>query len=122
MGLSASDIGRAERGEKDLTQAELKSIAKATGVTQKSLLEAAGTAMSQKAGLTSKKTRTVSGNKLTVAETKLLELYRKADADTKKAAIAVLKGETLQPGKMVSSILNNKTVKNALSGMLGKGK
>ena len=39
-GLSASDIGKAERGEKDLTQAQLKAIAKATGVTQKSLLEA----------------------------------------------------------------------------------
>ena len=40
-GLSASDIGKAERGEKDLTQEQLKAIAKATGVTQKSLLEAA---------------------------------------------------------------------------------
>ena len=40
-GLSASDISRAERGEKELTQEQLKLIAKATGVTQKSLLEAA---------------------------------------------------------------------------------
>ncbi len=42
-GLSASDIGRAERGEKQLTKEQLRQIAKATGVTQKSLLEAAGT-------------------------------------------------------------------------------
>lgn len=41
-GLSASEVSKAERGEKDLSQAELKAIAKATGVTQKSLLEAAG--------------------------------------------------------------------------------
>ena len=44
-GASAADIGKAERGEKDLTQEQLKAIAKATGVTQKSLLDAAkGTA------------------------------------------------------------------------------
>ena len=41
-GLSASEVSKAERGDKELTQAELKAIAKATGVTQKSLLEAAG--------------------------------------------------------------------------------
>ena len=39
-GVSASDISKCERGEKDLSQAALKQIAKATGVTQKSLLEA----------------------------------------------------------------------------------
>ena len=40
-GLSASEVSKAERGDKELTQAELKAIAKATGVTQKSLLDAA---------------------------------------------------------------------------------
>ena len=40
-GLSASDISLAERGQKDLTQAQLKQIAKITGVTQASLLNAA---------------------------------------------------------------------------------
>ena len=58
-GLSASDIGKAERGEKELTQAALKAIAKATGVTQKSLLEApkggAG-ATAKKAGTTKTET------------------------------------------------------------------
>lgn len=39
-GLTANDISLAERGEKELTQAVLKEIAKATGVTQKSLLDA----------------------------------------------------------------------------------
>ena len=38
---SASDVGRAERGEKELTTEQLKQVAKATGVTQKSLLDAA---------------------------------------------------------------------------------
>lgn len=39
-GLSAADVGKAERGEKELTQAQLKAIAKVLGVMQKSLLEA----------------------------------------------------------------------------------
>ncbi len=39
-GLSAGDIGKAERGEKELSQAQLKAIAKELGITQKSLLEA----------------------------------------------------------------------------------
>ena len=38
---SASDISKAERGELKLSQEALKQIAKATGVTQKSLLDAA---------------------------------------------------------------------------------
>ena len=33
-GLSGSEIGKAERGEKDLSQAQLKAIAKALGITQ----------------------------------------------------------------------------------------
>ena len=46
---TASDISKAERGEKDLTQEQLKEIAKATGVMQKSLLETAkGTASGKK--------------------------------------------------------------------------
>ena len=40
-GVSANDISKAERGEKTLTNEQLKQIAKATGVTQKSLLDAA---------------------------------------------------------------------------------
>ena len=40
-GLSAAELGKAERGETELTQAILKEIAKTTGVTQSSLLTAA---------------------------------------------------------------------------------
>ena len=90
-GCSASDISRAERGEKDLTQEQLKQIAKATGVTQKSLLEAAK-GSSTSAG---KKTAAACGKtsmKVTAGEKKLVELYRAADADTRKAAVKLLKG------------------------------
>lgn len=58
-GISADDISKAERGEKELTQAVLKEIAKATGVTQKSLLDAAkGTTASKTTA--QKKTATAS--------------------------------------------------------------
>lgn len=89
-GCSASDISRAERGEKDLTQEQLKQIAKATGVTQKSLLEAAKGSSS-----TAKKKTAAAGKtsmKVTAGEKKLVELYRAADADTRKAAVKLLKG------------------------------
>ena len=107
-GLSASDISLAERGQKDLTQAQLKEIAKATGVTQSSLINAAkGTTTakntsSKKSTAVRKTTATKKASvstsakssiKVTAAEKKLVELYREADADTKKDVIKLLKGE-----------------------------
>ena len=111
-GVSATDIGKAERGEKELTQAQLKQIAKATGVTQKSLLDAAkGSSSSTKkttsASSTKKTTSTSSSTrkttsssakkttstssskktteelKLTATEKNLVKLYRAADSNTK---------------------------------------
>lgn len=100
-GLSASDISKAERGEKDLTQEQLKKIAKATGVTQKSLLDAAKGTTSTKTSAgktTAKKPKTPSNAgismRVTSTEKKLIEYYRLADSDTKKAATKVLKGES----------------------------
>lgn len=88
-GLSASDISKAERGEKTLTQEQLKKIAKATGVTQASLLSAA-----KKTTSSTKKTTTSSGAsmKLTATEKKLVEAYRAAGSDERKAALRVLQG------------------------------
>ena len=104
-GLSAADISKAERGEKELTQEQLKAIAKATGVTQKSLLEApkGGTASSSSSGTA----KTSSGVKLTAAEKKLLELYRKADADTKAAAMKLLEGEAEEDNSLGTTLLNS---------------
>lgn len=87
-GLSASDISMAERGKKELTQAQLKQIAKITGVTQASLLNAAKGSTAKKASSAGAKTM-----KVTATEKKLVELYRKADTDTKKAALNMLKGD-----------------------------
>lgn len=117
-GLSASDISKAERGEKDLTQEQLKKIAKATGVTQKSLLDAAkGTTSTKKstskttakATTTTKKPKTPSNAgismRVTSTEKKLIEYYRLADSDTKKAATKVLKGES---NDFVTTLLGGK--------------
>ena len=130
-GVSASDIGKVERGEKDLTQAQLKEVAKALGVTQKSLLEApknlsassakktsssSSSSSSAKTSSSSKKTSSGSSKtssssgtsvKLTAAEKKLVELYRAADADTKKAAVSVLKGEKTAAQDILSQLLGN---------------
>ena len=115
-GLSAGDLGKAERGEKELTQSVLKLIAKATGVTQSSLIEAAKASTystgSKKAASTAKKTTTAAKKtssaktmELTAAEKKLVELYRAADSDTKKNAVAVLKGEANVGSDILSSLI-----------------
>ena len=122
-GLSASDLGKAERGEKELPQSVLKQIAKLTGVTQSSLINAAKESSygpAKKAAPASgkttaaKKTSTTAAKKpaakkddfdLTAAEKKLVELYRAADSDTKKKAVAVLKGEQSDSGDILTSLI-----------------
>ena len=90
---SAADVSKAERGEKELTTDQLKQIAKATGVTQKSLLDAAkGSSSSSSSPKPSSGALTVS-MKVTATEKKLVEAYRKADSQAKKDAMKVLKGE-----------------------------
>ena len=114
-GLSASDISMAERGKKDLTQEQLKRIAKATGVTQASLLNAAKGSSGK--GSTAKKTSSTASTtsmKLTATEKKLVELYRKADSETKKEALNVLKGED---GSMDDVL---ETIMDSVQNMLGK--
>lgn len=137
-GISASDISKAERGEAELTQAVLKQIAKLTGVTQTSLLNAETTKTAAKSTAKSStkstaKTETKSSAKtstkstaktttktaakttkakeeefpLTAAEKKLVELYRTADSDTKKAAVSLLKGEKNEMQQLMSGLLGD---------------
>lgn len=123
-GLSASDISKAERGELELTQAILKEIARQTGVTQTSLLNAEKTAAKSTAKTTTKKTSAKSTAKkstakakddldLTASEKKLVELYRAADSDTRKAAVSLLKGEKNDLQELLGSLLGD-TLKNFL--------
>ncbi|MBO6039745.1 MAG: helix-turn-helix transcriptional regulator [Oscillospiraceae bacterium] len=154
-GLTGSDIGKAERGEKELSQTQLKAIAKATGVTQKSLLEApkggasassaakkttaaktgtttakkttaaktstsaakkttaakSGTTAAKKTSTAKKtasstaKTAATTAVELTSAEKTMLNAYRKADAETRKAALKLLKGE--QDADILSTLLQS---------------
>lgn len=123
-GLSASEISKAERGELELTQAMLKQIAKETGVTQASLLNAEkpaakstakSTAKSSTAKTTAAKTSKAKSDEitLTASEKKLVELYRAADSETKKAAVSLLKGEKNEVQQMLTSLLGG-TLKNFL--------
>ena len=119
-GVSASDISKAERGEIRLTNEALKKIAKVTGVTQKSLTDAAASSTYSKQGKTSttkpkqtsstkpkQSSSTASKNSMqvTATEKKLVQLYRKADADSKKKAMAALKGTEISD--VVESFIGN---------------
>ena len=103
-GVSATDISNAERGNIDLTTQNLKDIAKATGVTQASLLNASSssskttrTTKSTTKSATSRTTNarttgTKSSMQVTATERKIINLYREADSATKKQVMSVLKG------------------------------
>lgn len=128
--LTGDDISKAERGMKPLTEAQVRAVARATGVTGASLL---GTAKaSPKTTGTKKsttKTTSASGEKkpktpasaglsmrVTAAEKRLVELYRAADGDTKKRAASLLKGESGAEGGGITDFLSD-----ALSSLI-KGK
>ena len=100
-GLSATDISEAERGLKDLTQEQLKKIAKATGVTQASLLNAAKGSTSSTSSSSSK-----TSIKVTATEKRLVELYRAADSATRKEALKVLKGDNSLAGDVLETLLD----------------
>ena len=79
-GVSASDISKAERGELELSQANLKKIAKACGVTQASLVNAAK-------GTTTKKTteKKTAAKKTTEKKTEKKTTAKKTTKKAKEA-------------------------------------
>lgn len=101
VGLTAADIGKAERGEKELTQTALKAIARATGVTQASLLNA------EKAAKPAPKAET-GDMKLSAAEKKLVKLFRAAGDDQKSDVLRILNGEKTEVEQLVDSLLGPK--------------
>ena len=138
-GITSSDVSKIERGEKEPSQDILKKMAKVLGVTQKSLLDAAAGTKPSSASKTSgsgktsgktaaakKKTASSSSKTLTLTATekKLVELYRKADSGTKKAAMNLRKGEgnalelfgTLLTGKKEVSSMAGDLLGSLLSG------
>ncbi len=96
VGLSPGDISKAERGELELSQKALRAIAKATGVTQASLVN--GTVTPKAPGTL----------KLTAAETKLVQLYRKATPEQKSDIQRILNGEKTEVEQLVDSLLGDK--------------
>ena len=108
-GLSASDISAAERHQKDLTQDQLKKIAKATGVTQASLLNAAKGNSTKKTSSASK-----SSMQVTATEKKLVQLYREADSDTKKKVMNLLKGSSSLAGDLLEGLLDKEDIIDGL--------
>ena len=103
-GMSASDIGKIERGEKIPDTEQIRTLAKTLGVTQTSLLNAAkgkasgaktssaktGSAKTSSAKKGSGKTAASKTSvTVTAEEKKMLQLYRKAD-DATKAAVEKL--------------------------------
>ena len=117
-GLSAAEISAAERGVGDLTQEQLKKIAKVTGVTQASLLNAAkGTSKSTSSAAKS-------SMQVTATERKLVEAYRKASAAEKKAAMEALKGTGSLAEDLMEAVLDNvdtgKILESVLEGVLSK--
>ena len=107
-GLSASDISAAERHQKDLTQEQLKKIAKATGVTQASLLNAAKGTSSKKSSSSK------SSMQVTATEKKLVQLYREADSDTKKKVMNLLKGNDSLTGELLEGLLDKEDILDGL--------
>ncbi len=117
-GLSASDVSKAERGEKELTQEQLKAIAKATGVTQKSLLDAAKGGTTTTAAKKPAASASGSSMKLTAAEKKIITLYRKADDSARQKALETLE-KSASGGTDTGDILNN-LLGSALNALTGK--
>ena len=107
-GLSASDISQAERHQKDLTQDQLKQIAKITGVTQASLLNAA------KGSTAKKPAGAKSSMQVTATERRLVELYRKASTEERKDALKALKGESSLADELMETLLDS--VQDMLTG------
>ena len=100
MGASQTDIGRFERGEAEPSTQVVKDIAKACGVTQKSLLDA----MPKTSSSSTSPASTGTSVRVTATEKRFLDAYRAASSDQRKLAMRVLKGESSNTDVMLSSI------------------
>lgn len=121
VGMSAQEISRAERGEYEPSEAQLKAIAKATGVTQKSLLEAAKGTSAKPASSKPAASKPAASPKLTADEKELLELYRKADEQTKESAKKLLEEGAEQTGGLLANLLGGGGGGSILGSLLGGG-
>ena len=101
MGKKTGELIRFARTGAKLTQTALKAIARATGVTQASLLNA------EKAARPAPKAET-GDMKLSAAEKKLVKLFRAAGDDQKSDVLRILNGEKTEVEQLVDSLLGPK--------------
>ena len=100
VNLAASEISKAERGELELTQAALKAIAKVTGVTQASLINAEKVLKGKQPA--------INPSLLTAQEKKLIRQFRSATDDQKTDVIRILNGEKTEVEQLVDALLGEK--------------
>ena len=105
---------KSTKSAKTSTKSKKASTSKKTTSTGSSVKKKAS---SSESSAKKKASSSESSVKLTTTEKKLLELYRAADADTKKAAMALLKGEKTQLGSILDSILENKKIMNTVTSL-----
>ncbi|MBO4846316.1 MAG: hypothetical protein J5525_08410 [Lachnospiraceae bacterium] len=104
-------MATAKTSAKTTAKKTTASSAKKTGQTAKKTT-------AKKPAAAKKTSSSASRIQVTATEKKLVELYRNADSDTKKAAIALLKGEKTQTGNILSSILEDSGLINNLTDMI----
>jgi hypothetical protein len=98
------------------TKSTAKTTAKKT-TAKKATSTAKKPAAAKKTSTTKKAASSGTSVKVTTTEKKLLELYRAADTDTKKAAMALLKGEKTQLGGILDTILENKKIMDTVTSL-----
>lgn len=113
--VSLEDIISAENGEKKLTQNQLKAIAKATGVTQKSLLDAS------KESFPDEEKEAPAEKAAPLSDEDILNLYNSADEKSKQIAVSMLKGEKMpnfDPLAVITNIMSNKELMDKFKAFL----
>ena len=98
----------ANKSENPVKRASSAKTAKAKTASAKTnkTAKTAKTAKAETASAKSSSKTTGTSVKLTAAEKKLVELYRAADAETKKRALKVLKGEGSEASDMLKNVLS----------------
>ena len=119
-GLSGSDIGKAERGEKELTQAQLKTIAKVLGVTQKSLVEAPKGGSPAAAAKTSSAARTSTAAKKTAKTSTATKKTNKTSTAAKASSSA--KASSTSSAKKTTSSKTGSAAKTTAAKTTGASK
>lgn len=103
VSLTTAEIKKAEAGDLELPQNFLRAIAKATGVTQVSLLNAEKPPKPKPA-----KKPVGTPMLLTAQEKKVVRLFRNATDDQRSDAMRILNGEKTEVEQLVDAMLGEK--------------